>query len=109
MGRSAEPTVFSYQGSHFKGDRSHNYTIDVLKLALDKTQTDYGDYKIEFKGHGLNVARVVKLVETGYYKNFFFKHSITTKMSKKVHTINFPIDRGILGYRLAIIHPSNLD
>ncbi|MGJ8678713.1 hypothetical protein [Paraglaciecola sp.] len=109
MGKSSEPTVFSYQGSQFEADRSHNYTIDVLKLALDKTKAEYGDYKLELKGHGLNVARVVKLVETGYYKNFFFKHSITTEISKKVHTIHFPIDRGIIGYRIALIHPSNLN
>lgn len=106
---AATPTVFSIQGSHFANDNSNRYTIEVLKLALDKTKKEYGDYEIKLQGHGLNVARVLKLLEKKFYVNHFSKMSITDDIIKKVHVIKFPIDRGIIGYRIAVIHPSNLN
>ena len=95
-------TIFTYQpkSNEFKKD----YDYDLLKLALEKTKTKYGDYKL-IPAKKMNAKRRLKLLEANHYKNYVVKRSYSSKMLEKLDYIPIPIDRGIVGYRLLFVSP----
>ncbi|MGJ8694223.1 MAG: hypothetical protein ACSHW0_17275 [Thalassotalea sp.] len=92
---------FQHEGSFTA--TSVNYDKEVLELALRLTAKEYGEFHLTPTPIGLSIARVMKLAEEGKIKNYFFKYSARNGLSKYYQPIVFPIDRGIVGYRVAII------
>lgn len=87
-----------------KNEKSKNrlYGFDVLKLALNKTTADYGEYKLSF-GPKMNRKRVRLTIKNNKIKNYISKISVTEDLLKKLSYANFPVDRGTAGYRVSFI------
>ena len=96
-------TVFSFKGAETSIDRRFVYVKKVLELALEKTKAEYGDYELNATYNGVNVGRILRLMEQQSESNFFFKASMTNEIAQRFLAIPFPIDRGVAGYRVAFI------
>jgi len=93
----AKPDVGSFSRS--------DYPEQVLRLALDKTVSDYGEYKITKKVSVTRKRALYTLIE-GRLINV---HSAPAKQSweNKTIPIYIPIRKGLLGYRLLLINNQN--
>jgi len=99
---SAE-TIFTYRAKESESDTRYEYDKRLLDLALQKTEEKYGPYKLVPSAAGSNTKRAQIDAEAGRYENFFFKQSVTPALLEKFGHVPFPIDRGIVGYRVAFV------
>ncbi|WP_020594299.1 hypothetical protein [Kiloniella laminariae] len=98
--QSAEPTVFTSRGPETHQDRRYEYQHQLLELALEKTVEEFGPYRLERSKMGANTKRAMIEVEKGYYPNFFVANAVTLERTQEMVAVPFPIDLGILGYRV---------
>jgi len=96
-------SVFTYRDKESKHDTRHDYDRKLMELALQKTEQKYGPFKLQPSMEGANEKRVVMLALSGVYENFFFKAAASAEMLEKFAYVPFPIDRGIVGYRVAFV------
>ncbi|EWH11482.1 hypothetical protein DS2_03200 [Catenovulum agarivorans DS-2] len=100
-------TLFTYMGNESVEDERNNYDKRLLELALEKTVAEYGPFAMVPTSKGINLSRIIKLAEANHFNNFFFKFSVTDEMLSKFLSIQIPIDRGVVGYRIAFVHQQN--
>ncbi len=96
-------TVFTVRGPEYEGDQRMDYDYALVKLALDKTVPEYGSYRLERTPTGLNFKRAYEFVKSGMYPNFFVRVMASEQSFHELRPVIFPIDRGITGYRVALI------
>ncbi len=96
-------TTFTYRAPESKHDTRYEYDRRLLELALQKTEAKYGPFKLVPTKPGLNEKRVFLEAKKGTYQNFFFKQSVNNEHLESLLHIPFPLDRGVVGYRVAFI------
>lgn len=99
--------IFTYRGKESVNDARYEYDRLLLELALKKTEEKYGPYKMVSTKMGANEPRSAMDAETGVYENFFVKQSVSPELLKSLAYIPFPVDRGIVSYRIAFIAEKN--
>ncbi|MFW5498656.1 MULTISPECIES: hypothetical protein [unclassified Maridesulfovibrio] len=83
-------------------DNRHDYILDLLELALNKTIKEYGDY--ELKQYPLPTEQNRSLRMTSHEKGIDVVWSMTSiKREKELRAIRIPLQKGLLGYRIFII------
>lgn len=94
-------TEVIYRVNENAQDSRYNYDYEVLKLALEKTKKQYGDYKLT-PSSPMNFTRALYELKQGALKNFFFKHSFddTEFINPNISYARFPVDLGIVGNRV---------
>jgi len=97
-------TVFTYRSKETESDERRNYNKELLQLALEKTVVTYGPYKL-VPSPMMNAARSEIVAKNGTLENFFIKLSVSKKRMRDMTFINFPVDRGIVGYRVFWVSP----
>lgn len=87
-------------------DTRDTYTISVIKLSLEKTRAKYGDYRL-VGIPPLNYPRSVDALNSNKYTNLVVDISYEESLSDsgKLTYINFPVDQGIVGYRVCFVNP----
>lgn len=86
-------------------DMTKEYKYQVLQLILGKTETTDGPFKIEVMKGDTTQARDYELVKQGELDVFL---TMTSKeLEREFHPIRIPFDKGLYGYRLAIINESD--
>jgi hypothetical protein len=98
-------TIFTYMAKEDVADPRKEYNNALLKLALDKTIPTYGSYKL-VASQPMNFARAKKVTQKGDVPNFIFKDSVSKELLLTFGYIPFPIDRGIVGYRVFFVSPN---
>ncbi|MCZ4280720.1 hypothetical protein O4H49_08015 [Kiloniella laminariae] len=98
--QAVEPTVFTSRGPETALDRRYEYQHQLLELALEKTIAEFGPYRLERSKIGANTKRAMIEVEKGSYQNFFVANAVTVERMQEMVAVPFPIDLGILGYRV---------
>jgi hypothetical protein len=98
-------TVFTYQYKETELDKRREYPQQLLQLALEKTIDKYGEYKL-VPSPMLNTARAIKLAEENKLENFFVRQSVSKDLLNKMGYVPFPVDLGIVGYRVFFVSPS---
>ena len=101
-------TVFTYQSKESSSDTRREYIKDLLKLALEATIAKYGPYKLVPSGQ-MNSARSLIEAKLGKHKNYFVRFSVSKKLIDDMGYVPFPIDRGIVGYRIFFVSPEARD
>ena len=87
-------------------DKRIDFKNEILKTALDLTQEEFGDYRIEVHNYYMNAKRGFMELDTGKIINVYF--SITqTKWENQAVAIRIPVRRGLVSYRLLIINKKN--
>ena len=100
-------TTFHFKGGESPGDYRHHYIHKVLTLALDRTVTEYGEYQLIAEAEGLNVARTLLALQERTIPNFFARVSMTDEIAEQFAYVPFPVDRGVAGYRIALVQNGN--
>lgn len=85
-----------------------NYTMQVLKEALDATIPDYGPYTLKYAEKEMNRSRTFNEMQLGERVNIA-DTPITESWSDKLIRIPIPVQRGILSYRLFLVNKDNKD
>lgn len=101
-------TIFTYQAKESEKDTRREHDRDLLQLALEKTKVKYGPYRL-VPSPVMNSARSIKTVIKGELSNFFVKFSATDERMTKMGFVPFPVDRGIVGYRVFFVSPAAKD
>ncbi|MGL1893012.1 MAG: hypothetical protein OCD02_15365 [Spirochaetaceae bacterium] len=97
-------TTYTYRSPESKNDRRYDYDNALLKLALDKTLKTDGDYILK-PSPQMNFKRMFEYIKSGKLINPIFKNSASNQLCEEYDYINFPVDLGIVGYRLFFVSP----
>ncbi len=99
----ASTTIFTFRAPESGKDTRFNYDNSALELALKKTQKEYGEYILK-PSPVMNFARAMRSAQLNQYQNFFFKQSYDEELKEKdLAYVPFPIDLGIVGYRVCFL------
>jgi hypothetical protein len=98
--------VVSHRAPFTEGDKHHIYSTELLRLALEKTRKEYGDFTLR-PIPPRNYARALKAAVDDTYPNLMIETSYEQTLTHhaKLDFINFPMDLGVLGYRVCFINP----
>ncbi len=77
------------------------YFRDLLDLALRKTEADYGPYRLQL-GPTANQSRAVAGLESGQLDVIWTIP--TVEREERLRPVRIPLERGLLGYRVLLIH-----
>ena len=102
-GTVCSDTTFTYRAPESDHDTRYEYDRSLLELALQKTEAKYGPFQLLPSNSGLNEKRAFLEAKKGAYENFFFKQSVNPEHLESLIHIPFPLDRGIVGYRVAFV------
>lgn len=97
----ADPTQVRYNLSVDNVDLKQNYFIDLLRLAMEKSQPQYGDFVLNAVMIDMPQRRAIKSVKESELDVVWTMTSIEREQQLK--PIYFPLLKGLLGYRIAII------
>ncbi len=84
-------------------DLKQSYFVDLLKLALEASKSRYGDYKLQPVNIEMAQARTSMMLQREEYIDLTWRMTSQT-LEDKLQAIYFPILRGLMGYRIFIIH-----
>ena len=96
------------EGESKELDKRSLHKTEVLKRSLELTIPEYGPYEIKVRINSMNRNRALAEMVKGEYINVYVA-AATTEWDKKTIAIKIPIRRGILNYRLLLIHEEDLD
>lgn len=89
----------------FEDNDIHVYFVEVLKLALDKTNTSGHPIKIVPDPFNANQDRMLRQVNEGSTDVIW---TVTSEDREREHlAVYFPLARGLLGYQVFLVHPDN--
>lgn len=92
-------TIFTYRAPESDTDKRYAYDNALLKLALDKTKDTWGEYEL-VPSRRMNFARAVASLQEGELPNPMFKLSARSDRCQMFAYAPFPVDLGIVGYRI---------
>lgn len=98
--------IVSHRSPFAEGDKHHIYSTELLRLALEKTRKEYGNFTMRAIPPR-NYVRSVKAAVDNTYPNLIIETSYEQALTHhaKLDFINFPMDLGVLGYRVCFINP----
>lgn len=101
--------IFTFRAPESDVDLRYNYDKEALQLALEKTKSKYGPYKL-VKSPVMNFARSIDEVSKNSFPNFFIKLSYEDHFSEINMTYSrFPVDLGIVGYRVCFTSKDKIE
>lgn len=83
-------------------DSKQSYYIDLLKLALEQSKPEYGDYKIEPVVIEMPQGRTSMMVEQGKEIDVTWRMT-NVQLEQHLSAVYFPLLKGLMGYRIFII------
>lgn len=84
------------------------FKIETIETALKLTEAEYGVYKLEVDDALTTNARAIQELQTGEKINTFVALTNQTWEENTI-AVKVPIRRGILNYRLLMVHKDSLD
>jgi len=98
--------VVSHRSPFTEGDKHHIYSTELLRLALEKTRKEYGTFTLR-PIPPRNYTRALKAAVDDAFPNLIIETSYEQALTHhaKLDFINFPMDLGVLGYRVCFINP----
>jgi hypothetical protein len=99
--------IISHRGEEGFSNKYFDYYTALITLALEKTRSDYGDYRMQRLGI-LDTERTLYALAADQYPNLIMERSYdeASTTSSKLTYINFPVDGGIVGYRVCFVNPA---
>ena len=83
-----------------------DYELAVLKLVLESTKDDYGDFNITTEESGYTIARQIKIAQER--AQIFLWASPYNSLNTDLAIIEYPIFQGAFGLRSIVVHKDNL-
>lgn len=99
--------VINYTPVEDPADQRLNYPLAVITLALEKTRPQYGNYRITHIPQYLSVARAIYELKRNTWPNYFFPGGVNIEIlgRENLEPVDFPVDQGLLGYRICFVSP----
>ncbi len=100
-GTGNKPMVFTQRAPDHHDNTQNAYGIAILKLALENTRNDYGDYVIK-TAPSMNTARAILTMKKNSIPNFLYPttYDEILQSESEITHIPFPLVQGLLGYRV---------
>ncbi len=100
-----EVPVFTYRAPESANDRRYDYDNELLKLALENTVETDGPYEL-VPSPIMNYSRAHSYLMSNSLPNFIVKLSYDPVFETRgMGFVPFPVDLGIVGYRVCFAHP----
>ena len=97
--------VVHYRAAESDKDHRQIYNYRLLALALKKTRADYGDFTLK-PAPAMNTARMIHALKNNSHEHFVAEISYQDSFAKStMDYVPFPIDLGVVGYRICFISP----
>lgn len=93
--------VVTHRAPETDTDTRHHYEVAVLRLSLEKTRAEYGDYRM-VEGPRANVARTIHDMRHNTFPNHVFSLAFRDEMAQtypELDFVRFPVYRGLKGFR----------
>lgn len=101
-GISPQSRLLLHRPADHPSDLRAGYFIGLLKLALDKTEDDYGPYELIARDEPINQERSFVMVSQN---KLDVTWGMTSNMRElKTRPIRIPLMKGLLGYRVMLIN-----
>tara|TARA_R110002073_G_scaffold84612_8_gene201928 strand:+ start:31955 stop:32899 length:945 start_codon:yes stop_codon:yes gene_type:complete len=98
----ADVTLVRHPQGVTEWDQRNDYFIAVLRLALDKTHDQYGDYLLEESSQPLTQSRAIAMLSADDEVDVLW--SMTSRLREtQMLPVRIPLLKGLMGYRLFII------
>jgi len=88
---------------YFQTDGRYSYQIELLNIALDKTRDKYGPIRLAAVKEQMTQSRALQFLQKGEQIDIAFL-ATNSDREQQLLPIKIPILRGILGYRVFLIH-----
>lgn len=92
-----------YVASKKHPDLKQSYFVDLLTLALEASKSRYGDYKLQPIDIEMAQARTSRMLQRNELIDLTWRMT-SQLLEQKLQAIYFPILKGVMGYRIFIIH-----
>ncbi|WP_320175612.1 hypothetical protein [Maridesulfovibrio sp.] len=89
-------------------DHRHDYVVDLLRLSLNKTIDEYGDYELKQYQLPTEQDRSLRMVKCEGGIDIVWSMT-SIKREKEFLPIRIPLQKGLLGYRVFIIKAGRQD
>jgi hypothetical protein len=103
--------VIHYMPTEDPNDHRLTYILDLLQLALSKNAPP--DEVIQFKSlpTSLSYARAIHEMKRNTYENYFTPGGVNIEQlgTGNLIAVDFPIDHGLLSYRICFVSPKSRD
>lgn len=96
------------EGESKELDKRSVHKTEVLIRSLELTIPEYGPYEIAIRINSMNRNRALAEMIKGEYINVYVS-AATAEWDNNTIAIKIPIRRGLLNYRLLLIHEDDLD
>ena len=83
-------------------DPKQSYFLDLLKLTLEASKDQYGDYKLQPINIEMAQARTSIMLQRNEYIDLTWRMT-SNQLEQQLQAIYFPILKGLMGYRIFII------
>ncbi|QYJ87979.1 hypothetical protein K0I73_06605 [Shewanella mesophila] len=88
-------------------DAKQSYFIDLLRLAMEKSEQQYGDFELQAVAIDMTQRRAIKFVQE--FELDVVWTMTTMERELQLKPIYFPLLKGLLGYRIAVIRSEDAD
>lgn len=89
-------------------DQRNAYFVDMLRLALEKSREEFGDYHLKPVPLRMPQGRILRLVSAGEDVDVLW--SMTTHdREQNLRPVRIPLTKGMMGYRLLVVRERDLD
>jgi hypothetical protein len=99
-GKAAEALQVIVQGPETNGDNRNDHYWEVLQVALEKTRSQWGDFRLTV-GASMNGLRAVEELQQGNLN--MIVRSTSKELERQFRPIRIPLDKGLRGYRVFLI------
>lgn len=107
---SKEPFILSKTPAEVPGDARNDWNTKLITLALEETVEDYGPFEIQVTPK-MNRARIWKSIINNRYPNMIMTTAYSEEhhRGKQIDFIPFPVELGLIGYRVCFYPKSKAD
>ncbi len=92
---------------YYQADPRFEYRVQLLKLALEKTEAEFGTVELNTVEEDVTQSRGLMMLEDNDIDIVFL--AANTDRLKRFRAVPIPILRGMLGYRVLMIHRDSAD
>ncbi len=96
--------VVIYQRPESDIDTRNDYHIELLRVALEKTSAKYGPFRLKPTKTVMNEIRIVKMLINGMEGVDVMFRPTSKEDERQLNPVRIPLDKGLLGYRIFLIH-----
>lgn len=100
---ASETDLVRYVDSKKYPDPKQSYFTELLTLALEASKINYGDYKLLPVNIEMAQARTSIMLQRNEYIDLTWRMT-SHDLEQKLQAIYFPLVKGLMGYRIFIIH-----